>query len=55
MNKSRLFIILITVIGLASSPGCGKPQTDARESQTKNAIETDLDIVIPDSTAEPTP
>ena len=52
MNKNRLLVILIAVIGLVSSTGCGKTQSDDRESQNNTAVETDMNIVIPDSTEQ---
>ena len=52
MNTSRLFITLVAVLGFATSSGCSNPPADTPDSQSNAAIETDMNIVIPDSTDE---
>lgn len=53
MNTSRLLITLVAALGLAISSGCGSTQTDGGDSPSNTAVETDMNIVIPDATAEP--
>ena len=53
MNTSRLFITLVAAVGLVISSGCGSSKPETENSQNNTPVETDMNIVVPDSTEEP--
>ena len=50
---SRLFITLVAAVGLVISSGCGTSKPAPQDSQNNTPVETDMNIVVPDSTEEP--
>jgi len=49
MNTGRLFTTLVAVIGFAISAGCSKPANDTAKDQAPPPVETDMEIVVPES------
>lgn len=49
MNMGRLFITLVAVLGFVISAGCSKPANVTPDQKKSTQVETDMDIVVPDS------
>lgn len=49
MDMGRLFITVVAVTGFAISTGCSKPANDMAKDQNPPPVETDMEIVAPES------